>query len=90
MSSAEFAEWQAFQRLEGLLGPERDDWRVAMIASVIANANRDGKRTKRAYEPRDFIPDWAQSAGVEKPRLSPSEVADKVKSAFARLAAKRR
>jgi len=87
MSSVEFAEWLAFQRLEGPLGPERDDWRAAMIASVVANANRDRKRSARAYEPRDFIPDWT---GGERPRLHPLEVAEKVKRAFAGIARKAR
>jgi Protein of unknown function (DUF4035) len=88
MTSAEFSEWRAFQRLEGPLGPEREDWRVAMLAAIVANANRDPKRAPRAYEPRDFMPDWAAAAGVSRPRLHPLEVADKVKATFARLAAR--
>lgn len=87
MSSVEFAEWQAFERLEGELGPARDDWRAAMIAAVIANVNKD--KGRKAFEPGDFIPDWAAAAGVKR-QLSRQEVADKTKAFFQRLAARRR
>lgn len=87
MTSAAFAEMQAFQRLEGPLGPERDDWRVAMIASVVANANRDGKKHPKAYEPKDFIPDWPAAYGLER-RRDPLEVAAKVKATLRGLAAR--
>ena len=57
-----------------------------MIASVIANANRDPKRSRRAYEPQDFIPQW----GGKKRELPPQAVADKVKAAFQGIIAKGR
>jgi hypothetical protein len=85
MSSAEFVEWRAFQLLEGPLSPWREDWRMAMLASVIANGNRDPKRYPRPFEEKDFIPEWAVVQGIEKPRLGPREVADKVKGLFANL-----
>jgi hypothetical protein len=80
MSSVEFAEWQAFQRLEGPLGPVRADWRAAVVASVVANANRDTRKHRKAYEPPDFIPKW--DANVRKPPLPPAVVQDKVKAFF--------
>lgn len=89
MTSAEFAEWEAYQRLVGPLTERREDWRFAMVASVVANGNRDAKKRRRPYEPHEFIPDWAASAGVEKPKPSPLEVAEKVKAGFRRLAARR-
>lgn len=91
MCSAEFAEWMAFERLEGPLGPEREDWRVALIASTIANANRDPKK-HRAYTPTDFIPEWAAQAGVKplEEAKTAEEVASIGKSWFRRLAAKGR
>lgn len=82
MSSREFSEWQAFQRLEGMLGPARDDFRAGLIASVIANTSRDPKRHPKAYEPQEFIPDWPATAGWRKPQLSRAEVAEKVKGVF--------
>ena len=91
MSSAEFVEWIAFERLEGPLGPARDDWRYALIAAMVANANRDPKKKHQPYKPQDFIPDWAKEAGVAplpKPDLSPQEVAAKVRSWARGLAAK--
>jgi len=40
MSSAEFAEWVAWNRIEPL-GERRADLRMAVLSSVIANAHRD-------------------------------------------------
>ena len=40
ISSAEFTEWQAFYQLEPF-GPEAQSWRAAMLASILANVNRD-------------------------------------------------
>lgn len=54
MSSAELTEWMAFFGLEPW-GTEVEDWRAAMVASVIANVNRDPKKRK-SYEPKDFMP----------------------------------
>lgn len=70
MSSAEFAEWMAYYTLEPF-GEERADLRMAVLASLIANANRDPKRRKRAYAPKDFMPqfdrpeqDWQQQLSI--------------------------
>lgn len=49
----QFAEWMAYSALEPW-GEERDDLRMGIVASTIANANR-GKNTK-AYSPQDFMP----------------------------------
>jgi len=84
MSSAEFAEWRAFQVLEGGLGPEREDWRVSMIAATILNVNRDPKRS-RVVAPIDLIPNWGEDAGR---RRSAAAVAEKVKGHFLELMAR--
>ena len=55
MSSRELAEWMAFFELEPW-GTEVEDWRAGLIASTVANANRDQKRRRRPYEPQDFMP----------------------------------
>ena len=55
ISSVQFAEWMAYSRLEPW-GEERDDLRMAIIASTIANVNR-GKNTK-AFKPQDFMPSF--------------------------------
>jgi len=53
ISSTQFAEWMAYSRLEPW-GEERDDLRMGIIASTIANANR-GKNSK-PFKPQDFMP----------------------------------
>ena len=37
-------------------GTETEDWRAGMIASTIANVNRDPKKQKKPFEPKDFVP----------------------------------
>jgi hypothetical protein len=51
ITSQELSEWAAYHR-RNPIGPERDDWRAAMIACTVANAHR-GKR--RAYKIQDFL-----------------------------------
>ncbi|MEW6048249.1 MAG: hypothetical protein AB1609_17530 [Bacillota bacterium] len=55
MSSRELSEWMAYFQLEPW-GTEVEDWRAGLVAATIANANRDPKRRRRPYEPRDFMP----------------------------------
>ena len=55
ITSMQFAEWLAYSTLEPW-GEERDDLRMGIVASTIANANR-GKNTK-AYSPQDFMPQF--------------------------------
>ncbi len=55
ISSRDFAEWMAYSRLEPW-GEERDDLRMGIIASTIANANR-GKGQK-PFTPQQFMPDF--------------------------------
>ncbi|MER3438632.1 MAG: hypothetical protein C4346_14170 [Chloroflexota bacterium] len=56
ISSRELTEWMAFFTLEPW-GTEVEDWRFGMVASVIANVNRDPKRRRRPFEPREFMPE---------------------------------
>lgn len=44
--------------LEGPIGPIRDDIRAGIIASIIANVNRDTKKKVKPFSPLDFVPDW--------------------------------
>ncbi len=55
-------------------GEERADLQAGIIASTIANVNRDPKKRRRPYKPQDFMPkfdaektqDWqSQLAMVE-------------------------
>lgn len=58
MSSAEFAEWVAWNRLEPL-GERRADLRMAVLASVIANARR--AENTPPIKPADFWFDFDQT-----------------------------
>ncbi len=58
MSSREFSEWMAYYSLEPF-GEERADLRIAILDSLIANANRDPKKGK-ALKPADFMPAFDQ------------------------------
>ena len=55
LSSHAFAEWMAFYQLEPF-GEERADLRAAIVASVIANANRDPRGHPQAFTVEDFMP----------------------------------
>lgn len=53
MSSAELTEWALFFEIEPLGGD--DEWRAGMLASTIANVNRDPDKRKKAFEPTEFM-----------------------------------
>jgi hypothetical protein len=57
ISSRELAEWQAFSLLEPF-GERRADLRAAIIASTIANANRDKDKKPEPFTPHDFMPNY--------------------------------
>jgi len=48
ISSPEFAEWIAFDRLDPI-GREREDRNAGLVAMMIANANRDPKAHPEAF-----------------------------------------
>jgi len=52
MTSGAFAEWMAYSRIEPW-GEDRDDLRIGILASMIANMFRE--KGKKAYAPQDFI-----------------------------------
>lgn len=55
VDSRELTEWAAYFSLEPW-GTEVEDWRAGLIASTIANANRDPKRQRQPFQPKDFMP----------------------------------
>ncbi|MCL5995491.1 MAG: DUF4035 domain-containing protein [Chloroflexi bacterium] len=59
MSSREFSEWMAYYNLEPF-GEERADLRMAMLASLIANVNRDPRKHSKPFEPKDFMPKFGE------------------------------
>ena len=48
MSSREFAEWMVYSQIEPF-GPAREDYRAALISTVVANASGN------KMQPDDFI-----------------------------------
>ncbi len=55
ISSRELSEWMAFYAVEPW-GCQVDDQRTGLVASVIANVNRDPKRRATPYQVNDFMP----------------------------------
>lgn len=64
LSSTQLAEWLAYFRLEPF-GEERDDLRMGIVASTIANVNRSAKRRK-PYQPEDFMPRFEDAEDDEE------------------------
>lgn len=54
ISSRELTEWMAYYELEPF-GQERGDLQAGVVASVIANVNRDPKKSRKEYKPDDFV-----------------------------------
>lgn len=65
IDSQELSEWQIFFGLEPW-GTEVEDWRAGMVAAIIANVNRDEKKQKKPFEPKDFMPKREQEPEKEQ------------------------
>lgn len=63
--SSELAEWQAYERISGPLGGARGDANAALIAAVIASANRG--KGQRAPSMADFMPSWDRTRVKKTP-----------------------
>lgn len=72
MDHATLVELEAFERLHGPQDAHRTDALVGVLASVVANVNRDPKRKPQAYSPQDFVPKWDQG------RLARAQSADEI------------
>lgn len=66
ISSKELTEWMVYYELEPF-GEERDDLRMGIISSTIANVNR-GKGGK-VYKPEDFMPKFDKPKQTWKEQL---------------------
>lgn len=53
----------------------RQDWRAAMIASIIANVNRDPRMRREPFTPDDFMPKFEPIR-----RQTTEEIADTLKT----------
>lgn len=56
-SALELAEWQAYEREYGPLGPERGDWQAALVAHTFAMlmSSKKGRKLKL----QDFLLRWS-------------------------------
>lgn len=66
ISSRELSEWMAYYRIEPF-GQEARWLRTGVIASTIANVNRNEKKRSKPFEPSDFIPQFVKQAVTRKP-----------------------
>jgi hypothetical protein len=66
MSSRLLSEWMVFAQLEPF-GEERADLRAGIVASTIANANRDPKQQSKAFTAREFMPQFDQVETEDEP-----------------------
>ncbi len=65
ISALQFNEWIAYAELEPF-GEERADLRMAILASLIANTNRDPKKKSTPYEVNDFMPQFEKKEPISK------------------------
>ena len=72
ISSQQLSEWMAFGQLEPF-GEERADLRMGILAALIANVNRDPKKTPQPFTPQDFMPNFDDSLR-EKPKQTAKEL----------------
>ena len=71
MTWGQFMGWVTYSEVEPF-GEERADLRAGIIASIIANVNRDPKKGK-AYQPTDFMPKFGKVGKAGKPLTSVDE-----------------
>jgi len=57
ISGEELQAWMAFYQIEPF-GEQRADYRTGIVASTIANANRDPKKRRNPFRPEDFLPEF--------------------------------
>lgn len=73
MDEEQFVAWQEYGQAEPF-GEDRADLRSGIVASVIANVNRDPKKG-RPYRPDDFMPKYGEATkqggrGERKPLMA--------------------
>lgn len=77
VSSREFAEYWALYQLDPW-GPERDDLRAGIVASTVANVNRDRRKRPRPYTPQEFMPKLVEATADAEETVDPAEIARRV------------
>lgn len=90
MSSHEFAEWMAFFTLQPF-GEWRDDFRFASLQALIADVNRDPKKSK-PFTQESFMPDFERAIDEQEEQEETPEherVWQKIRGVFGGLVAKK-
>lgn len=59
MTMDEIELWMAFERLEGPIGPERDDLHSVQTSATVSNMFR--AKHSAPISPVDLLPDWSGS-----------------------------
>ena len=54
MSSREFAEWRVYAAQEPI-GEKRGDLRIATVATLLAESNRDRKKRRKPFRIAEFL-----------------------------------
>jgi len=74
MGALEFAEWRAFDRIGGMDGPDRADRRIALLASLFANAYRNPDAHPEPYSPDEMMA-WLNPAWeTNEPRRTDGQI----------------
>jgi hypothetical protein len=77
MTLPELGGWLALHRISPW-GETRKDLRAGIVASVLANVNRDSKKRPKPYRPADFMPYLDE----EKPAPSTADLEKRLLAAF--------
>lgn len=75
ISSRLLSEWMAYAALEPF-GEARADLRMGILASVIANTQRDPKKKREPWRPEDFMPRFAVDLTPTPAAASPTGEGD--------------
>ena len=81
VSSREFSEWMVYYELDPF-GEERGDLRAGIVASTIANANRDPKKRRKAFTPADFMPKFEEKSKPGKDWKGQLSLVEMLNAAF--------
>jgi uncharacterized protein DUF4035 len=65
ISGQQFMEWISYAEIEPF-GEERADLRMAILAELIAETNRDPKKKSTPYEVSDFMPQFEKKEPISK------------------------
>lgn len=79
ITSRQLSEWMAYNEIEPF-GEDRDDLRMGIIASTIANVNRSNG--KKPYKPQDFMPVF--KVGIETEEEAGRRLAERARRALGR------